>query len=391
MITLIKMELRKILKNRFTLISVVLLLILSGVLFTVQYNEIQPVQTESGTILKGFAAVDSQKRTIASFNGRFNDETVRSIAKEYLEKSTHAPVKLENKSSLEQAVNNSFLQGDLYQLMENPQKITKTQAEQLMKEKNFIPVSKVITLHSADKLTFGFFTTWRNMITSFGTLALVILLIVLVEAAQLFSNEYALKADQVILTTRFGRTKWSVAKLIACTLFSLGLLAVFMGLNTAAYGIAYGFSGWDTSIQLNLSLQYVNFPWLLTNLQMLLLSLLLWGLAILFTIGVTSLVSALLTKPVSSLVVGLLIFIGPIYVKELFGSPEKAAFMNLFPALFSDSASFYSTLAIKAVENQGMVFVNHMLFGVVVVSLAVFIVANVLTFFQVKRRDVVSG
>lgn len=103
-----------------------------------------------------------------------------------------------------------------------------------------------------EELKLGNFAPWNQLfLVSNGAYILILLLSVYL-CAPLFSGDFSKKMNQLLLTTKYGRNKLTMAKLTASVLISTSLFVSFYALILTVFAWYFGFSGWDTSVQLNL-------------------------------------------------------------------------------------------------------------------------------------------
>lgn len=151
-----------------------------------------------------------------------------------------------------------------------------------------------ISMNSKVKAPFqyGYYEAWEIIISSFELLIFALLAICIV-IAPVFSGEYQAGTDALILSGRYGKTKLAVAKIISSFVF--GMLSFTLHL-VIAYGIplaAFGVDGW------NLPLQIANtaIPYPLTFLQLVIINLGVIYLVLSAMIGLTLLLSAKMKNP----------------------------------------------------------------------------------------------
>lgn len=151
-----------------------------------------------------------------------------------------------------------------------------------------------INMNSKVKAPFqyGYYEAWEIIISSFELLIFALLTICIV-IAPVFSGEYQAGTDALILSGRYGKTKLAAAKIISSFVF--GMLSFTLHLVIAC-GIplaAFGADGW------NLPLQIANtaIPYPLTFLQLVIINLGVIYLVLSAMIGLTLLLSAKMKNP----------------------------------------------------------------------------------------------
>ncbi len=163
-----------------------------------------------------------------------------------------------------------------------------------------------------EPFTYGYYDGWEIIISSFELLMFALLAVCIV-IAPVFSGEYQAGTDAVILSAKYGKTKLTTAKIIASYLF--GGLAFTLHV-VVAFGLplaAFGFDGWDLSLQV----ANTTIPYPFTFLQAALVNLGVVYLVLFAMIGLTLLLSAKMKSPYLVLIV-----LVPVLFIPLFLSPN---------------------------------------------------------------------
>ena len=159
---------------------------------------------------------------------------------------------------------------------------------------------------------YGYYEGWEIIISSFELLMFALLAVCIV-IAPVFSGEYEAGTDAVILSAKYGKTKLTTAKIVASYLFGALAFTLHVIVAFCLPLAAFGFDGWDLSLQIvNTTIPY---PW--TFLQAVLVNLGVVYLVLFAMLGLTLLLSA---KMKSSYLV--LIVLVPILFIPLFLSPN---------------------------------------------------------------------
>lgn len=91
---------------------------------------------------------------------------------------------------------------------------------------------------------FDYYDGWERMSSSFSIfLALVVSAIIVISLSPVFSDEYSQKTDAIILTTKYGKNKVIVAKLISSFIFTLVVYLFFATVNFILHAAIYGLDG----------------------------------------------------------------------------------------------------------------------------------------------------
>ena len=163
-----------------------------------------------------------------------------------------------------------------------------------------------------EPFTYGNYTGWQIIISSFELLMFALLAVCIV-IAPVFSGEYQAGTDAVILSAKYGKTKLTTAKIAASYLF--GALAFTLHV-VVAFGLplaAFGFDGWDLPLQI----ANTTIPYPFTFLQSVLVNLGVVYLVLFAMIGLTLLLSAKMKSPYLVLIV-----LVPVLFIPLFLSPN---------------------------------------------------------------------
>lgn len=99
--------------------------------------------------------------------------------------------------------------------------------------------------------TFGYTDGWGNDFREMQMMVMVITsVLIIIAAAPVFSDEYALHTADILLITVHGRRKSAVSKILAALCFSSILYLAVTALVFSAFAAAYGISGFSVSADL---------------------------------------------------------------------------------------------------------------------------------------------
>ena len=207
-------------------------------------------------------------------------------------------------------------------------------------------------------LQYGYSDSWEFFFMSFCgstlTIAIPALLVIIIAVSMVFSSEYSMKTDVLILTTKHGKNKQITAKLWASLIFATLVISGVFILFCIAFGLQYGLAGWNTSIQTNfgLSLMAIEIP--LNNLQLLLLGFLIVWAASIFTASITAVLSAITKTPFSSLIVALVVFGLPGIIRQMLNQNPLRDILISFPI---NAVNVQEVLRLPI--NTQSIFYNH--------------------------------
>lgn len=172
----------------------------------------------------------------------------------------------------------------------------------------------------------GWLSTSKDMVK--GLVALSLALIAMV--TPIFSSEYE-GVDNIILTSRYGKTRCSFAKIIAGMLTALFATALVTACQFLFALLLYGAEGWDCSI-LFTPIDYVEgfVPFNITCGTLLKYQLLLAFTSALSTTGITLFLSAISKNQIAAFAASLAIFLFPALLPVSENSP-LFGLVSLFP------------------------------------------------------------
>ena len=190
----------------------------------------------------------------------------------------------------------------------------------------------------ASELVIGYFSGWGSTMFSLSNLMLVWCCIVIIILSSIFSDEYTRGTDALILSSIHGRTKCSLAKIIASFVVSIGGTVLIILALTLVMLLFHGTDGYEASVQINNIWFLSTTPYPLSWLKAYFFACIFWITAIIIVTAVTLLVSALAKSSFSSLVISLSIYLIPAFFPwnefglDYFGSfmPINQVMLNSF-------------------------------------------------------------
>ncbi len=222
---LIKFELRKIFAKRLTQIAILAVLLLSAIFGFSTYQNMYASDgiSQSGT---GREAVEIDRTIAENYAGILTDEKVQQMMIDF--KPT------QDLHGMNAAYNYSnATQSALFRKFSD-----------LDGNWNGLSVSDVFGDEEIKiGYTYGWLLTSQNLVQIFIVLSLVIAIMI----APVFSGEYG-GLDNIILTSKYGKTKCATAKIIASILAALIVTSVVSAINLIYAFVLYGNGGLDCSI-----------------------------------------------------------------------------------------------------------------------------------------------
>lgn len=180
---------------------------------------------------------------------------------------------------------------------------------------------------------YGYQKGWEMILNTLSWLAMI-MMIICIGIAPIFSGEYQSKCDSLFLCMKYGKSKLITAKLITAWLFTT---CVYWGITlsySAFYLVVLGTAGADLPIQLAYPGQAVGYH--LTMGEAVIYALILAYLLTLGISGITILISALLNNTYGVIVIVFLFIILPFFLSVDTGWYTWNHILSLLPSKIVD-------------------------------------------------------
>lgn len=375
---ILKYELEKIIKNKaFLAASIISLVIIAGVFF-VSYYSSQLTFAERTNAEIGYPNLHSE--IINKHSGEFTDEKVNEVLSDYMERF-QSDVNKQPMDVFSWGIADLFIDQseDIYlkmgKAMENGEKITIDQIDvATIQERGFASF--------ATPLKLGNYNTWGNLFNVTNQLFILASVLIIFICSSIYSSETSSNINQLLLSTKHGRGKLTIAKIIAATGVSI---LVFLAIQTISFIFFYfyhGISGWDASIQTNFSVFLYGFPVELNNMQVFFLVITVQMVGILSIVGMTLFVSSITKSPFISLTISLGVFVTPYLLGTIFQSGIIAKMLNLFPIQNYQVEKMLTIMQTNTVYFFDSFFSNVIL--TICVALVVKLIADVTIYYKIK-------
>lgn len=229
---LTKLELDKLIRRKYLLLGGLLLLGYSSFMFfscCMNSSPTFPVETADGVEVTGRAAALYNKSVYEQYAGELTDEAVAHVLDDFVdlrdahgEHSFNWPVIYDNFSIFRAA----------------------DQADRERSEYGYISVADAGVLSFHSPLVFSFDYTWQTAFNILFNSNVVFAIFLLIVLAPVFSEEYSSGAANVILSTRYGKSKVIQAKFTAAFLIAAISAVIFCVVILLACGAYFaGFEG----------------------------------------------------------------------------------------------------------------------------------------------------
>lgn len=184
----------------------------------------------------------------------------------------------------------------------------------------------------------GYCEGWEKLLSVSTISMMVIVLAICISLAPAFSSEYQTGADAILLSTKYGKNKLILAKIVSSFILTSGLYWGGMLILTAVTFIIYGADGGHCSLQTLNLLSPSNVTLLESFLYVLLAG---YAMCLLMQ-GLTLLLSAMLSSPFPVIIITLVFYFVPSFISYSRSSRLFNNLLNLFPVKM---AAAYTSLA----------------------------------------------
>lgn len=321
---LIRLELRKILSKRLTQLALAAVLLLSVVLSFSTYQN-KYASDGAGQEGSGKTAVEIDKKIAARYSGILTDEKVQQMLSEIVPKSGENGLNAIYiyRNTIQSAVSARF--SDIYGNW------------------NGLRVSDVF---GDETVKIGYVDGWLSTSRNLTKILTVFSLFIIVMIAPVFCGEYS-GVDNIILSSKYGRTKCAAAKVIASVLAALMTSVVVLAVNLLMAFAFYGSDGLDCSI-LFAQLTYIegSIPFNITCGTLLVYQAILAITGALGVTGITLIFSAACKNQMIALVASAALYALPL----LFPVAETSALFRLVALLPPYHTQFVSLMSIGQVS-----------------------------------------
>ena len=222
---LIRLELRKIFSKRLTQLALVVVLLLSAFLAFSTYQN-KYASDGAGNEGTGRTAVEIDKAVAARYSGILTDEKVQQMISEIVPKSG------------ENGLNAIYLYRNTIQ------SAVSARFSDINGNWNGLRVSD---LFGDESIKIGYVDGWLSTSRNMTRILVVFSFFIIIMIAPVFCGEYS-GVDNIILSSKYGRTKCAEAKVIAGIMAALITTAIVLAVNLLMALAFYGSEGLDCSI-----------------------------------------------------------------------------------------------------------------------------------------------
>lgn len=219
-------ECLKIIKNKTIQGSVLAgLIVLAGILF-VGFIYTQSYYADDINVKLGYSkTLDAQIKE--KYTGNLTDDLVENILSDYLnQEKTHDYTSRDNPFyPFYPKVAETFVDGGLVGFVD---KIEKESSKSLtISDFHLKKVSEVGFLNTSEPLKLGNFIPWADYFKVMGQIFILVNVLVVIVCALIFADDTGKNINQLLFTTKYGRSKLILRKIITGFSISLVLLILF--------------------------------------------------------------------------------------------------------------------------------------------------------------------
>lgn len=382
MLSIIRYELEKIMRNKtFLVLFIASLLVLMGI-FQIGFNYSQLSSINDSNREKGYS--EFYKQIANKHKGDFNDEKVEEILADFIDRyQDESDIDKRPFDLFSYDIGSVFFSKDediylkMNDAIEHNEKITIDQI-------NLKSIDE-IGFKTFDKLfTIGSYSNWSDLYVVLGMTFILLCIIVIVICSTIYSNEVSSGINQLLLSTKYGRSKLISSKIVSSILVTIsGFIFIQLITLIAFYLRYYGFDGWDTSIQVNFSIQLFNFPVYLNHLQIYFIIIIFQLFALLSIAGTTLLISSFSKSNLASVLISIGIFLLPAGLIQIFREGIIHDLLYLFPINLYNPTDMLSVLS----TDNGFLFNSFIANFSLVIGIFVIVafLLNIIGYNKVKK------
>ena len=365
---LISFELKKIIRKRSTVLIIItaLLISLSSILFGAMTETSYITETEK---LRGFQAIENERNIQGQLRGYLTKDYINQINIEADQNNPNywgiLPAIGVQEVRLPNIISN-LTAGNINGIYDNILKGTLADKPRPVGTSN--EVDKLLKMYEQVQVPFYFdyYDGWEKMSSSFSILvALVVSAIIVICLSPVFSEEYSQKTDAIILTTKYGKNKVILAKIISSLIFVLSIYLLFGTLNFTLHAAIYGLDGSNANIQLHG--WYYQSPYHFTFLELNLVSMGLSLIGLLYIAVITLFISSKVKSPFITVILSAaVLYIPKIDVSEI--SYTANIILDLLPINMMNAAEHFELGVFYNLFDMALLQPIMMIFTAVIVS-----------------------
>ena len=374
MLELVKFELKKLFTKKMNIIVLIVCLFLITILFGLSGIDFL-ASDELGNNYKGQEAINLRKEQIAQLKGTLTNERIteeikdlqdlrknpdnlvvnsygeedfsKKIYNEYLDNRLNL---LTNINKVYAGYNSSYIDEILKVDLENTedfytlrQNVIKESLNQDYSGKTYTDQEKDYWIEKSSKVEtpfeYDFYYGWSNTFNSYQ-MTVVTIIAVCICLSSIFSGEYQSGADNIILTSKYGKSKAITAKIIASIIFATIVFVIYLIFSVGSVLLMFGTDGWNLPIQIMNILSV--YP--LTFLEAFLFNVGISYAILLGMVGLTLFLSSKLKGSIAVFIIDIAIIMIPSFfrITSQFGLWNKTLLLMPYNSIFNNFSKMVS-------------------------------------------------
>lgn len=371
---LVKFELKKLFTKKMNIIVLIVCLFLITILFGLSGIDFL-ASDELGNNYKGQEAINLRKEQIAQLKGTLTNERItqeikdlqdlrknpdnlvvnsygeedfsKKIYNEYLDNRLNL---LANINKVYAGYSSSYIDEILKVDLENTedfytlrQNVIKESLNQDYSGKTYTDQEKDFWIEKSSKVEtpfeYDFYYGWSNTFNSYQ-MTVVTIIAVCICLSSIFSGEYQSGADNIILTSKYGKSKAITAKIIASIIFATIVFIVYLIFSVGSVLLMFGTDGWNLPIQIMNILSV--YP--LTFLEAFLFNVGISYAILLGMVGLTLFLSSKLKGSIAVFIIDIAIIMIPSFfrITSQFGLWNKTLLLMPYNSIFNNFSKMVS-------------------------------------------------
>lgn len=359
---LISFELKKIIRKRSTVLIIItaLLICLSSIFIGAMTETSYINETEK---LRGFQAIENEKNLQGQVRGYLTEDYIKQINIEANQNNPKYWGILPAIGVQEVRIPNiisDLNSGDLNGIYDHILKGPSTDQPRPVGTNNEVEHLTNMYEKVRGPFYFDYYDGWERISSSFSiSIALVVSAIIVICLSPIFSEEYSQKTDAIILTTKYGKNKVIMAKLMSSLIFTIAIYILFVTVNLIFHVAIYGLDGGNANIQIHG--WYYQSPYHFTFLKLTLFSMGLSLIGLLFIAAITLFISSKAKSPFITVILSAAaLYIPKVDVSEI--SHTADIVLDLFPINIMNATEhfeigvFYNLFGFSVLQPIMMIF-----------------------------------
>ncbi len=205
----------------------------------------------------------------------------------------------------------------------------------------------VLDVFGNEEIKIGYVNGWLNTSKNMAKIFFFLSLVIVVMIAPVFSGEYS-GVDNIILTSKYGKTKCTTAKVVSSLMVSMLATAFFAAINIIMAMVLYGNEGLDCSVLFGLmdfTEEYI--PFNVTCATLLKYQVLLAFTSAISVTGITLILSAVCKNQMAAVVASAAIHL----LSMMLSVSENSSLFRLIVLLPLYHSQFISIMAVEQMSN----------------------------------------